>query len=392
MGKISETVPITKNTNNHPRAYKILAVLFVGLIFLRILLYVLGVTIFHAPGVSAIFLSHDGREYLEFASLLISGNTDTLPPHIQRHQPGFPGSIALVHLLSFKTLSLLTSACLLQIAALAACVALFFKLCLHFGSTARHALLLTFTSAACYPTILYYGLFNLTESLFMAISLGSFLLAAKSRFLPAIMLASLAATVRSTGLLLPAALLLAHPAFHSLLQRKANRPVATLARLAMLTALALLPWVAMQFYLGARFQTSFQTIQPVFGLPFSGFAGIKEVGTIRAAYILAAVAFFLVTTAALITGIIRRTFPASHIMFATFSVLFLAFHLCLKTLYYIDHTVYTFDYQDRYLAPLFPIAVLVWQRHIRLPVVALLTLASFAISAYWLRNYLAVAL
>lgn len=392
MGKISETVPITKNTDNEARAYKMLAIVFAGFILIRILLYVLGVTVFHAPGVSAIFLSHDGREYLEFASLLISGNTDTLPPHIQRHQPGFPGSIALVHLLSFKTLSLLTSACLLQIAALAACFALFFKLCLHFGATTRHAVLLTCASAACYPTILYYGLFNLTESLFMAITLGSFLLAAKSRFLPAIMVASLAATVRSTGLLLPAALLLAHPDFHCLLQRKANRPVAALGRLALLSALALLPWLAMQFYLGARFQTSFQTIQPVFGLPFSGFVGINQVGTVRAAYILASVLFFLVTTAVLITGIIRRTLPARYIMFATFSVLFLAFHLCLKTLYYIDHTVFTFDYQDRYLAPLFPIAVLVWQRHIRLPVIALLTLASFAVSAYWLRNYLAAAL
>lgn len=343
----------------------------------------------------AVFFAHDGGEYLAFAEILQGRVSGPLPAEVVRHDPGLAFLTVIPSILTGKFLSLPIAAVLVQLICLATGLWATLRLTHYLDHSPAQRLKFGLLVALGYPATVYYGLFHLTELPFMAFIMSSLLCFAGSRFWLAFLLAGLAAVVRSTGLILVASLALAHPAVLAAIRIRNPFQMETLKSLWPVAAgflIGVLPWLLGQAGIHHFYQSTVASHKPAFGLPFSGFAEMTSAGTIRMIYILLCVGFFL-TSAALWT---RRassagwSHPLSNLL-ATFLVLFVAFHLCLKSLYYIDRTVLTFDYQDRYLAPLWPVALLAWRRPIPWAVVRLAIGIAIVFSAMWLRNYLHAA-
>lgn len=342
--------------------------------------------------VQEIFFSHDGKEYYIFAEKIASNDLRTLPVDTLRHDPGLPLLIAGGHLLSFKLVPLAVVAGILVPAA--SWLMIFFgrKVYDEFYPDTTSAKRFWFSVAllAGIPAWIYYGCINLTESTFTAALLAALYFLNKSRLTPAFLAAGVAILIRTTGIFM----LLALNAALFIEDLRQRKPFFRLIKKhAILNALALAPWAAWQAVsLCYAESTSITSHKPVIGLPFSGFVQTPDISTVRAVYIWASVALVLLSVIMLCRQALLQ--KGGNILLnalAIFSGTFVLFHICLKTLYYIDKTVYTFNYQDRYFIPLWIITLLMFQRWInRYTILAAMT-AGTAIALYWTKNYIAAA-
>lgn len=342
----------------------------------------------HGSGksVSAVLCGHDGGEYLDYARALVRGGVAEVPEHSRRHDPGWPMLLVLVAWLPGGA----TAGWLLQYLLLS-------------GAAVTGARVLSDTQRESWPAVLgwvgamlfaypaqvYYGCFLLSESLFALLLVGS--MAAYLHWLRnnekrmhwcllAFVLSGFAALVRGPGLLLGVAYTM------DILFRTQRR----LSNALVLAPLAVVPYVLWNLFTKHMWGSELLVHRPSFGLPFSGFANWRELEAARAAYIFACVAFVIASTAllarnALVTG------GAVWRVTAIFCAMFVLFHLCLRTLHYIDRDVLTFNYQDRYYVGILPFLWLPWLKWIRWWMVLAAALASVALSAYWGIHYFAAA-
>ena len=331
---------------------------------------------------------HDGAEYLDYARILATAHSGQLPADIARHDPGLSAILALLWSAALKSLDLPVIALLLQTFSWIIGSLLIARIIQLVIKTAPMPILLASTLG--YPAALYYGQFNLSEPLFMVLIFSAILASLSHRFIAAALLTGLASTVRSTGLLLLGSIFLTHPVIIQYFKAPGQpAPKPAVPRIILIVAVGLLPWIIAQVSINYTYYTNVSTYKPAFGLPFSGFQGLAQAGIARSIYMIGTVFFFILSTGMLV----RQTLKYTSIppLITVFVTVFLVFHLCLKTLYYIDTTVYTFDYQDRYLAPIWPLALLAWHRYIRRSAAAALILISTVFAAWWLKNYIAVS-
>lgn len=353
--------------------------LFLALLLLALLIRI-GVVSFYAIDtelpVARIVTGHDGAEYMKFARHLAGGSIREIPPDARRHDPGLALYLAPFTRLPHPEL-FAWAACMF---ALATALYLFWYIVIKVvRSSLPQAAVLTAAFAFAYPTQLYYSCFILTESLFTAFVLGSVLAFASGRTWSSYFLAGCAALVRGPGILLLPALLVAQVLAGKRISFRQFVPVIAGGIPAGLwILLARTSWG----------ESHVGLLQPRLGLPFSGFAGMREVGTVRAVYVILATGFFLLSTALLLRQAALAGWNSLLLnATAVFSAVFLLFHLCIRSLYYIDRTVYTFTYQDRYMVPLLPLVLLAWRRALPAWFVAAAGALSIFLAAWWGHNY-----
>src|SRR5690606_4773966 len=104
----------------------------------------------------ALFLAHDGAEYIEFARIIGSAPTAELPAHIIRHDPGYPALLALCWRAVGQVVSLPTIALVIQLLSFAVGLVVFAKLATHWaentGTQVDKLPLLLTAFALGYPT------------------------------------------------------------------------------------------------------------------------------------------------------------------------------------------------------------------------------------------------
>lgn len=357
---------------------------------------------------------HDGYDYVVMAQKVAAKSIETIPEHFRRHDIGYPLLISSLTLFPTPAFAAVIMGWLLVVAL----AIMIYQLCLAMKLTSAQGILLAAAATVTYPTQLYYGMFALSESAFTILllaALNTWIVGAQGGLghmtgpagwiirrwgwrVPVYFLVGLAGMLRAPGLLLGIAMML--------VDLRSGIAVPKILS----AAVAPLPWFGTLFITHAKWgKTAAGYHTPTFGLPFSGFGGISEVSTVRAVYVCAAVAFFVVS-AILLTRQLRTAPPQQSSpqdpapkqqnfiareflrVAVVFAWLFLAFHLCLKSLFYEGRTIATFNYQDRYLLPLLPVAVFAWRGLLRprpaaIAAIALLAATSLALSAWWLVNY-----
>ena len=311
------------------------------------------------------------------SAAIARGMPSEIPPDARRHDLGWPLALAA---LAWAVPAHVAALGLIW-GALAGSIVLSGLLARRFaGATDRDAARVATGVAILYPTALYYHSFALGESLFVFLLLAGTWLFLSGRQTRGYLVAGLAAMIRTPGLALPLAFAVAELTTEP-------RPClrGCIARLAAALAPAALVHIGAHTLIGV---TPTQYHQPRFGLPFSGFRGLGALGAARVTYVLAAVGSFCAGTA-WIVYIAARMRPLQRFaaVSALFCAVFLVFHLCLQSLLYQGHRVFTFNYFDRYLLALLPF-VLIAARRLLVPwVLAAGLTASLVLSAYWGHNY-----
>jgi hypothetical protein len=333
---------------------------------------------------------HDGGEYMSFATALSRGSLAGVPADSRRHDPGWPIALAVVAQLPKPAIAgwLLTLACTAGALLYGA------RWLFQAGFNSTEVQRWTWAMVLGYPAQVYYGCFVLSEPLFVLLVLCSLFCFSNSEKpgwrIPAYLLAAIAALVRGPGLLLAAA----YAIYEIIAERRtvaALWPRRIASALAGLT-LSIVPYAA--WTLLARHAWSADGLfvhQPRFGFPFSGFAGWQQIGIARAAYIVACIAFVMSSVVLLAQRAFR---PVSHPQLqpaAMFCGLYLFFHLCLRSLHYIDRDVLTFNYQDRYYVGILPFLLVPWLSKLRWWILLPAGLLSVILSAYWGIHYFAAA-
>ncbi|MBX7244566.1 MAG: hypothetical protein K1X53_03650 [Candidatus Sumerlaeaceae bacterium] len=346
-----------------------------------LLLRIIAVTVIgilaHEPW-SAVMAGHDGGEYLSYASALTRLDLNAVPEDARRHSPGWPMAISLASL----GLPPWLAACATMW--ICACGSLFLFgtiLQRHSGLAAPECRRAIWGFALVYPAWLYYQCFALGEAAFVFLLLAATLAYLSPHRLAGYALVGLAALVRPPGALLALA-------FAANDLREGRRWHALWP-----WTFALIPQLVWGLATRAVWGATFlQVHRPHFGLPFSGFQEIHRVGTFRAIYVIACVAFFVITAALLLREAARSRWANPLVNVAAFfSGAFLLFHLCLRDLFYHGNTIYTFNYQDRYLLGALPFAMMAMQRLWTWPVAAAGGAASLGLGIYWGINYFAAA-
>lgn len=327
--------------------------------------------------VSDVVVGHDGREYLDYARLLGRGEIAEIPWEARRHDVGYPAFLIPFATTPFPALA----SCAATLALLPAMIFLYDRMLAMAGTPAGQRALLASALTLVYPTQVYYSCFLLSEPLFLTLVLLGTTTALSGRSRSAFAAVGLATAVRTPGVLLAPALVVA--------EALVRRSVKTASGLGLWSILALVPWLAWAAATEIAWkENALSLVRPQMGFPFSGFAGMREVGTVRAVYVLGAVLFFFVSTVRLLRQAHlagwNSPLPA---LGATFSAIFFLFHACITTVHYIDHAVWTFNYQDRYLVGLLPFALYAWRKELRPWHVAVGALFSVALSAWWGTNY-----
>lgn len=330
---------------------------------------------FHGGGqLSSILRGHDGAEYLDYAWHLAAFQPGEVPIDCRRHEAGWPIILALFSWI----FSVEMVARPLIWGAFAGAILAFSKLLqeatrLDIPQIGTICLGL----AISYPANLYYQCFAMAESAFLFFIIAGMLLYTRNKRIAAYLVAGFAATIRGPGVFLIFAFVAT-----DLIRRE--RPAKLLAVLAGIAPIVAVGWFVASF-VG---DTPISVHRPVFGLPFGGFRGAYNLGAARVAYVLTCVILIG-------TGIFLVCLEASRSKWkdpfvsvaAVYAGSFLLFHLCLKSLRYHGSTVYTFNYQDRYLVGVLPVALYGLRRFLKPWVIVASGVTSLALSAYWGHHY-----
>ncbi|MGI8905645.1 MAG: phospholipid carrier-dependent glycosyltransferase [Candidatus Sumerlaeaceae bacterium] len=388
---------------NPNRRLALLTILVTGLLVRLCLIGFFAARSDVSPG--QIVSGHDGGEYVAFGRALAGGSLAGVPEDSRRHDPGWPMAIASVSRLPHAELL----SFLLGYAALAGAIFIGVRLLRTTGNASDgQSLMWAAAMVGTYPAQLYYGCFVLSEPLFtllLVAGVAAYVAFRQSNpesksanrwYIAAYALAGLAGLVRAPGMLLAFAFLFESFCTNRNASRTDDpRPGAILAYTvarAWPILLTVGPWVLWTFAAKQAWGGQLIFHGPKFSWPFSGFAGWQEFGGARATYILICVGGVVVSTVALIVQW-RRCCQAQDLkttlllICAAFCALFVVFHLCLRSLHYIDRDVLTFNYQDRYYVGLLPFLLLPWLRWLRWWIVGSAAMVSVMLSAYWGTNY-----
>lgn len=320
-----------------------------------------------------VLAGHDGVEYLRFAAAIVAGDLGLVPLESRRCSPGWPLVVASLGWL----LPIWASAAIWILATTALAPVLFGRLLVAMGFESAVTVRGAVALALVYPALAYYGAFALVDSLLVFVVVASLLFLARGWLLAAAVMAGYAALIRT-----PCVFLVVGIATAGVVQRRwleaAICGAAGLLPLALWTIVARALWGA----------TNTEAHGAGFGLPFSGLLAMEGVGIIRAAYLAATVAFFLITCGILIRNGLRADGKHPYAVgVAVYAALFVALHLCLKTLTYFGTTIPTWPYFDRYLVALWPVALAPWMGRLKWRVIALFSIVSIAMASLWGINY-----
>lgn len=337
----------------------------------------------HLPW-AIIVAGHDAAEYLAMSQAFARLEFHNLPGEVWRHDVGWP--LLLAPLVGF--VSAPVAAAIVSFIALGASIVLVVRLARRtFAAPSEKTWAVGAAYAVAYPATVYYGCFALSEPLFVLCILVAAVGVAEQRWWlwgPAV---GLAACVRSTGLLLlPAAViaLLASPC-RSWAQRAVWRDIilGTVISLLLPSSIA-----AMSTALWGTLPLTEH--QPLFGWPFAGFSRVMERGSVRGIYLALCVALVAFATGKLALQAYRvRTIP--YVFAAVFCTAFVTFHLVLRSLVYYGQRIETGDYFDRYMLGVWPFVVLALKSWWRPRVVTGLGVLAFALTVSWGKNYFRAA-
>lgn len=358
------------------------AVVITTVLCIRILL-ALGFS-FRAGGFASVLGGHDGAEYLNYAECLSRWDWSEVSQAARRHNPGWPMLVGLFAALLPGSVPIWLSAWILMLLCTVGTVWIFRKLLVR-DLALSSTNVVNFSLALClgYPTLVYYQTFALVDSALLFFTLGCACLWLSNRIVPASLMLACATLVRSPVWMLGPALLIADVFFDR------NRPVKDWVMRAAAIAGAILP-LAVTIY-GCRTVWGGSYIdlhKPIFSFPGSGLFGADNVPTIRAIYVFATLLLFAVATALLVIKAYQsRGKDRLAVAGGIFCAGFLLFHLCMKSLVYYGTAIPLFNYQDRYMAVLWPFALVAFAPFIKRPVVAVAIVISLVLTFYWGLNY-----
>ena len=346
---------------------------------------------------------HDGGEYVDFARALFAGGVAAVPAEARRHEPGWPLAIAPIASLPHAE----SIAWFLAYAALCGSVVMGARLLNETGlANQPEQVRWAWAMVLLYPAQVYYGCFALSESMFTLMMLAGFYSYAragriertetrpspsedKSQHLRvlAFFFAGLAGLVRGPGMLLGLVFTI-DTVWNGAANAQPNNSILRRLLRCWPLVFSITPWVVWTLLARRTWGGDLIVHQPRFGFPFSGFADWRQFGAGRAAYIFLCVLAVLVSTGALFAQ--WRRSPVWRTM-AVFAGLFTMFHLCLRSLHYVDRDVLTFNYQDRYFVGILPILLLPWLKCLRWWMVLGAAVVSVTLSAYWGIHYFQAA-
>ncbi|MCX7625697.1 MAG: hypothetical protein N2Z21_05745 [Candidatus Sumerlaeaceae bacterium] len=321
---------------------------------------------------------HDGVEYLAIANSVIKGSFRELPVDVWRHDVGWPLVISVLGFVMPTPLAALVWILFFS-AVTVSLVAHFARQ--HFGSTNEEALRLGATVALGYPAAVYYSCFALSEPLVLCTVVAAFYVAGLRRWGAAGFLAGAAASGRASAIFLLPALALACVLQQGRFQDK-GRQCAWLVSTALIPFLGITLW--RQTAVGVQ---PLSLHQPHFSFPFAAFQDFLTRGWVRGIYLLVCtIAACFGAVKMLFESVRRHNDPLLHAA-ASFTLMFLLFHVCLESLTYYGSRLLLADYFDRYLVAIWPFIVFATRRWWKWPFIALCFSLSVVATLYWGENY-----
>jgi hypothetical protein len=407
----------------------LLAVVGVTLLKLAVLFW-LGLATGRSVG--QIALGHDGAEYALYGQLIHHGQWDLVPVEIRRHHPGLPMLLSLFvpseskpyagPLTAEAVVGFLESPIASRLAVTAVVLGwigwvvgvLMLVRLVDCDFAGRYVLL----ALGAYPAVLYYSNFALTEGLFFGSLAGGILLWcgswARWARLPDVsplllgqvgvgLCLACALVLRGVGLV--AAMGLSGAALGLVWMVRSRPDFSVKPRPGVLVplvvglvpgAMAAVGYVLLQRWLGSLIidgqATPLGSVRPVWGLPpFSGLEGLGQLGWSRRIYLIGCVLAVAGGLGWIGWQVCRARLHATEGIpslpwVATLAVGLpvILFHLSLSSLDYYGKTIPLANYQDRYLAPIWPLVLLGLPLG-RLPwwLVGLSLAGTVALSVYW---------
>lgn len=349
----------------------------VGFVILVRLVLVWTIALFAHISPADVVSGHDGAEYLAMARAFSTGEPSSIPAEVRRHDVGF----ALLLSLLLRFMPDWVAALVLSSLALGASVILLSEMCRrHLGCSSNEALRVAFAWGVAYPASVYFGVFALSEPLFVSFILVATFALLERRWLISALACAAAFAVRSTGIFLVFACLA------GIWNGNDDRRERMRLCLSFLFVAGGLILVFLAWNTSILGLIPSQHHQPQFGLPFASFRELAQRGVGREIYIALCVAFFIFALFKLV-----REWRASVNPFVVVAVVFcgtfLAFHLILESLVYYGKRIYTAEYLDRYLVALWPFAAVSVRRWWRWPIIIGALLISLVLSLYWGVHY-----
>lgn len=336
-------------------------------VLLRIAILFIGSEITHTP-IHSIANAHDGKEYITYTNAIKHLDLNSIPVPTRRLYPGYPLTIAL---LSFVFPYWVSG---YIITFLGVILTIIFT---HILFNSRQ---ITFAAGFIYPAWLYYTSFVMSEGLFIALLLCAMLLEKKKNYYLCSLLLGFAYLTRPVALFLAIALFLS---------RIRKTTVKHFILQGIVFAFPPIVWYVIFSYFWSGTNAGYT---PKFSFPFYPWLHLIFTGnifTFKKMYISMIFLFFVIT---LIVEIYNRFFNRKTLEneYFLFFIFLLFFQLSLYSFKY--YTIdYAFIYQDRYLIPLFPFALRIWEKLLNKWVLLLLGAGSTAISVYWMVHYIQAA-